>query len=748
MLQSFQKKIRDRFYSLPIQLVFLHFRRNQVLLLFWFAIIGTVLMKFATNFGAHSLFLAPYYLGKVSDWSFVFLGMALGVFIMSWNITTFIIHSSRMPFLGFTRHSFLIYCLNNFLIPFVFLIIFIPTSTLYLIREEQVSWGSALYWQFLFVFSMLLVFLISFLYFFNLGKDIFKVSLEKLLNPSAIRNVIPYDRLDKDFHRLTISSYIGMDFKIKETMSPRAYNVKLLREILNRHHRNAIFAIIAAFIVLGTIGFFIEYPIFQVPAATGFLLLFAILIAGLGMIKYFLRSWEFLGWILFGALVAGLIHFKVLDFRSHVKGLNYYSTSSPEYSYESLKEVFTEERYMADYAMEKERLQQWKTKLGEEKQPVVLVAVSGGGSRSAFWSFKALQLADSLTEGKLYENTILLTGASGGMIGAAYWRNLHAQLLQEKEKELSFYDDKYLDHISADLLNPVVLALASIDLISPLNKINYQGWRSIKDRALIFENSLAENTEGVLSGNLSRFEAEELRGEAPILLPYGTLIKDGRKVIFSSTKRSFLARGKESLKQRQPVIDAIDFKTFFEKVNAEEMGLNSALRMSASFPLIMPVTNLPSQPRIQVSDAGLRDNYGEEVIWRYINAMFEELDDMSSELIILHIRDTKPEQPKGELKEDNLTSILTAPFWAIQQNWNVFQSYRQTYNHDMVKTLEKDLNIKILTLSYSPIEGHQKVPLNFFLTNKQKQEMLWSVYHQENKEVYQQLQELLLSYKE
>src|SRR6478735_7266913 len=86
-----QAWIRGFFNSLPIQLLFLHFRRYQVLLVFWFVLFTTIDGAFMKNYGADSLFLAPEYLGNVTVFSFAFVGIAVGMFIMSWHVTTFIL---------------------------------------------------------------------------------------------------------------------------------------------------------------------------------------------------------------------------------------------------------------------------------------------------------------------------------------------------------------------------------------------------------------------------------------------------------------------------------------------------------------------------------------------------------------------------------------------------------------------------------------------------------------------------------
>lgn len=92
--------LRGFIYSFPIQLLFLHFRKYQVLLLFWFVLFSTINGGFMKTFGADSLYLAPEYLGNVNSISFALVGIAVGMFIMSWNISTFYSFQPQLPFSG------------------------------------------------------------------------------------------------------------------------------------------------------------------------------------------------------------------------------------------------------------------------------------------------------------------------------------------------------------------------------------------------------------------------------------------------------------------------------------------------------------------------------------------------------------------------------------------------------------------------------------------------------------------------
>ena len=110
--------LKGFFYSFPIQLVFLHFRKYQVLLV---VLVRSVQLSingtFMKTFGADSLFLAPEYLGNVNSFSSAIVGASIGMFIMSWNIATFILFSRHFRFLAATTNPFLKYCINNSIIP-------------------------------------------------------------------------------------------------------------------------------------------------------------------------------------------------------------------------------------------------------------------------------------------------------------------------------------------------------------------------------------------------------------------------------------------------------------------------------------------------------------------------------------------------------------------------------------------------------------------------------------------------------
>ncbi len=114
-----KKYITGFYYSLPVQLFLLHFRRYQVLLVFWYILFATVNGDFLQPYGADTLYLAPEYLGSVNTSSMALTGFAIGIFVMSWNITTFILHTKHIRFLATTAQPFLKFCINNAVVFFI-----------------------------------------------------------------------------------------------------------------------------------------------------------------------------------------------------------------------------------------------------------------------------------------------------------------------------------------------------------------------------------------------------------------------------------------------------------------------------------------------------------------------------------------------------------------------------------------------------------------------------------------------------
>lgn len=721
---------------LPVQLLLLHFRKYQMLLVFWVVLFATITGHFASHFGASSLFLSPEYRGEINFISMLLLGGAMAVYVMSWHITTFIIHSSRIPFMGAARQAFLKYCINNSLLPLLFLVVYSVICVRYQWINEHTPVARIVRLQLGFYLGFLMGILISFAYFFRVDRDLLKVVLSKITDPSRIREIIPYDSLDYDFDMVRANTYISETFRVEYIDKLDAYHPRLLAAVLRRHHRNAVAATIFAFLFLLLMGVFMDKPMLRLPAGSGFLILFAVLTGIIGAVKYFLKSWEFIGWVLFVLLVSWMVGHGIFDLRSIAYGLDYKTgvRNEPVYNYQNLAKTFNAERYQRDAALETQRLQRWKDGLSyadTSKPPLVVISISGGGSRAAYWTFRCLQYLDSASRGRLFRNTVLMTGASGGMIGATYWRALHQMHLQGKINNP--YLPQYQENVGKDLLNAIIFSLASVDLISPFNKISIAGYSYTKDRGYAMEQELIRNTQGVLDQKLSDFQIEEAAGQIPLLIVNGTIVNDGRKLMMSSQPLGYLTQPAYATGDTlHPPIDAIDFAAFFQKQNPYNLRVTTALRMNATFPFVLPVVRLPSQPKMNIMDAGLRDNFGMEVVSRYVYVLRDWINSNTGRIVFLQIRDTREHEVFPPTEQNTLGTMMADPLFVIQNKWEPFQSYHNSYIRDYLPASLGD-RISFINLEYIPEKADRTASLNFHLTHREKIDILQSLYQPVNK---------------
>ncbi|HZF63847.1 MAG TPA: hypothetical protein VEZ55_05170, partial [Chitinophagaceae bacterium] len=496
--------LRGIFYSLPLQLVFLHFRKYQILLVFWFVLFSAVAGSFMKIFGADALFLAPEYLDNVNSISAAIMGMSIGIFIMCWNITTFILFSRHFTFLAATQYPFVKYCINNSVIPICFLIFYLVKAYQFSHYKELIPNIEIIFLSLGFLAGLILILAVSFFYFFRADKTILR-KLQPLFN-NARHYIYQWQPGPHANGKSLIRSEYFLDsfFSFRRCRDVSHYSAELMENIFKRHHFAAVVSILFAIIFLMLTGFFLEYKFFQIPAAASMTLFFGILIGVSGAFAYFLQSWSVPFMVLLFLVLNFMYRKEWIDPRNKAYGLKYTEKADwPEYNRASISALCNPENVAADKENMIGILNRWKAKQGEEKPLMLVLTTSGGGNRSAAFTMNVLQRLDSVTGGDLMKKTFLITGASGGMIGASYFRELHRQRVHGKE--INLQNERYLDNISDDLLNPTFSSFVARDLLSINQRFSVGPYSYIKDRAYAFEMKLNSNTSGVLNQRLKDY---------------------------------------------------------------------------------------------------------------------------------------------------------------------------------------------------------------------------------------------------
>ncbi len=748
---------RRIFYSFYFRLILLDFKKNQLLLLFWLFFFGIITNNVAPRYGVAYLFWGPEYFNKINVLSYFITGFACGGFVMSYNIASYIKNAFRFPFLATLRNPFYRYCLNNFYLPLTFTIVYCVQIYIFLRGEEIFSTFQIFSFLASFLGGNLFFVFIAFTYFFGTNKDITKLygiqnsdatplskertKVKSAKNDTGERN--PY--LIKESRDWYVETYLATPFRVRLVRSVRHYKKEMLKAVLKQNHKAAFVFQIIAIASLILLGVFSNFTLLNIPAAASIFLLFTMFIMLFSSFYTWFRGWSTAVFIVFIVAFNYLHKINFLSSTGKAYGLNYSGTKA-NYNYDDFKENDID--YLAlkrDMDATIFTLNKWKAKnyspdLLHQKPKIVFINVSGGGVRSSLWVMHTLQTADSLTGGRLLKQTQLITGSSGGMVGAAYLRELF--LLKQKSKIKSYYDINYKTKISKDILNPIAFTVATSEWFFPLQSFTVDGNEYNKDRGYAFEQTLLENTDSVFNKRLSYYKLLESNSYIPMMVFSPSIVNDGRKMLISPVGISYLTQNAKTEKtQYNKLFDAIEYSKVFEKQNAHKTLFTSVLRMSATFPYISPVVSLPTEPRIEIMDAGLRDNYGLETTLRFIKAFNDWIAENTSGIVIIQIRDKHKNIPIDENPSQTLTQALSRPMGSFYGNLFQVQDFNQNQQIQYADMWCKS-QIDIIDFQMRN-EKNDRISLSWHLTNKEKRKVMESLYLPENQESLKKLVELL-----
>lgn len=737
-----KKALKNIYYFFPVQLFILHFRKFQVLLIFWYVLGSTINSGFLKNFGSDALFFVPEYLGKVNTLSAFIVGIALGVFFMSWNITTFILNSKRCKFLATTSKPFLKYCINNSLLPLLFLGFYFYKLARYDSYMELMSTSEIILIIAGILGGIILIVAVSFAYFFGADKTIQRNIAPIVYNARHFNiNYHSGNPEVADFPGLKVSAYLGEGLRLKKPRNVSHYNVEFLDKVFKHHHLSGIISIVLSFVFLIVVGFFMDSPFFEAPAAASILIFFAIMTAVIGALSYFLQSWSLPAFIIFILFADVLYKNEFIDNRNKAYGLNYHNKAErPAYGKTAMQQMCTPQKTAIDKTNMLQVLNNWKSKQTGQRPVIIFINVSGGGLRSATFVMNTLQKLDSAVGGKLMPHTMLISGASGGMLAAAYYRELYLEKL--KHHNLPINSEVYADNIAGDLLNPLFSSMVARDIFSPAQKFRAGNHQYIKDRGYAFEQKLNRNCGSILDKQLKDYSDAERSAGIPMIIYSSTINRDGRKMMISTQPISFLMKPSVFTGDTLASPDAVDFTAMFEKQDPLQLRVLTALRMNASFPYVLPNVWLPSSPVIDVMDAGLRDNYGQEITLRFIENFKDWLKENTSRVIILQFRDRNKDNWQEPLETGSVTDFLIKPGTMLQHNWYKLQDFSQT---DQFSYLQDyfDSSLQRISFMYVPETAEKGAALNFHLTAREKRAVKESFNSSYNQASLMQVKKIL-----
>jgi hypothetical protein len=314
--------------------------------------------------------------------------------------------------------------------------------------------------------------------------------------------------------------------------------------------------------------------------------------------------------------------------------------------------------------------------------------------------------------------------------------------LKQKDTLLDLYSRAYSDNIAKDLLNPVFSSMVARDIFAPVQKFTVAENKYVKDRAYAFEQKLNQNTGQILDRQIKDYAADEKAANIPLTIFNSTITRDGRRMMISTQPISFMMKPAVYANDSTISPDAVDFAAMFARQDPLNIRLLTALRMNASFPYVLPNVWLPSNPVIDVMDAGLRDNFGQETSLRFIENFKDWLKENTSAVIILQMRDRMMDNWQEPFETGSITDLMIKPATMLQHNWQKIQDYSETDQYSYLHS-EKDFNMQHIIFMYVPETEEKGAALNFHLTAREKRDVKESFNNQYNQASLKKIKELL-----
>ncbi|GIV31855.1 MAG: hypothetical protein KatS3mg030_157 [Saprospiraceae bacterium] len=741
-----RKALTDVVYSFPFQLVVLHLRNHILLLGIWIFLALQIHGSIGGKFGISYLFLAPEYLGKVNFWSFFLVGVGFGTFVMSWNLTTYLLNSFRFSFLACLARPFTKFTLNNSLIPLGFLAFYIYHVFVFCSYYELRPAGEILLNILGFFSGLITLLALIALYFQFTNKDIFSYGSTDRPGPlesriGAGRDQAPMiDDIKQNKNQWRVETYLTESLRPRLVRSVAHYDEKLLLKVFRQNHLNALAVQLLTLVVLILLGALMENPVCRIPTAASIFLLASIFMAVTGAIVYWFQRWSTLAVILLLLSLNYLTRHDLFTHRNKAYGLRYDKTLAV-YHPDSLQHALTDFVGMKhDFNAGVQLLDKWKAKIqsmaprplavsvshtdtiATAKPKMVFFCVSGGGLKSTVWTMRILQLADSLTNGRFFEHTALISGASGGMLGAAYYREL---VLRKKQGQpIDPYQLQHIYDVSRDLLNPISFTIITNDLFLPWASFEHAGQQYKKDRGYIFEKALNENTHNYLDKAIIDYSVPENEALIPMMFITPSIVNDGRRMIIAAQPVRYMMAEPAGFRNPGTIEpDAVDFRWLFANQQADSLRFTTALRMNATYPYILPNVYLPSKPAIEVLDAGFRDNFGLKSATRFAHVYSDWIRQNTSGVVFVIVRafGRSREIPTSDQRGflENIFNPLEIAFKIMN-----LQDYEHDNNLGFLYDLLGDDMIHIVRFTYHPSEKLKDSPISFYITERERQDIL------------------------
>ena len=292
------------------------------------------------------------------------------------------------------------------------------------------------------------------------------------------------------------------------------------------------------------------------------------------------------------------------------------------------------------------------------------------------------------------------------------------------------------------MLNPLLFTLATNDMFVPWQHFTMGGRRYIKDRGYMLEKTLNKSTDSLMDKTISDYRLPEMRAEIPMLLLTPWIINDGRRLFISPQGVSYMTKPKTRFgKTALGGIDGIEYNRFFAAQDAKNLRFLSALRMNATYPYILPIVHLPSEPIMEVMDAGVTDNLGMATATRFADVFKDWIRENTSGIIFVQMSETSSQAAVAP----SSMGIISRFFKPLSPG-GIFLDMQLLVEDAQINHLTQQLGadkVQVIKIMYHPQRPKDRASLSFHLSEREYSDVKLSLGQPNNQAALRKVVESL-----
>lgn len=177
--------------------------------------------------------------------------------------------------------------------------------------------------------------------------------------------------------------------------------------------------------------------------------------------------------------------------------------------------------------------------------------------------------------------------------------------------------------------------------------------------------------------------------------------------------------------------------------------------MCATFPYITPNTTLPTEPVIHIMDAGISDNFGLSDAVRFMFAFRDWIEENTSGVIIVSIRDSPKRVDIQERKAESIIDGVSQPISSVYNNFENFQditndnliSYANSWFDGPIDRIDLEYEAAAYASVFTELDSLRqhspRASLSWRLTTREKQGIIQNIATVSNQAELERLRGLL-----